>query len=56
MPREGTDRPPYEPPELRVLGTLHDLTLGGDWCFFDKQLGQPDYWLRIPVPVTNCST
>jgi hypothetical protein len=45
----------YEPPELRVMGTLHELTLG-DWCFFEKTLGSPDYWLRIPAPIANCST
>jgi hypothetical protein len=53
MTRGETDRPLYEAPELKVLGTLHDLTLGGDWCFFNKTLGKPDYWNRIPI--TNCS-
>ena len=52
MMREGTHRPQYEPPELRVLGTLHDLTLG--FCLFDKTLGSPDFWNRIPI--TNCSS
>ena len=35
--RGDMDRPTYEPPELRVLGTLHELTLG--FCLFDKSLG-----------------
>ena len=45
------DRPTYEPPELRVLGTLHELTLG--FCLFDKTFGNPDFWNKIPI--TNCS-
>ena len=32
--RGENDRSSYEPPELRVLGTLHELTLG--FCLFDK--------------------
>ena len=51
--REENAPLPYEPPELRVLGTLHELTLGDDFCFFGKSLGTPDYWNRIPV--SNCS-
>jgi hypothetical protein len=47
-----SDRPQYEPPELRVLGTLHELTLG-DWCFLTKTSGKPDFWNRIPI--ANCS-
>lgn len=46
--------PPYEAPEIRVLGTLHELTLRDDFCFFGKSLGSPDYWNRIPV--SNCSS
>jgi hypothetical protein len=46
------DRPTYEPPQLHALGTLHELTL--DFCFFNKTLGNPDYWNRIPI--SNCST
>ena len=53
MMRAGdTESPEYEPPELYVLGTLHELTLG-DWCFFNKSYGSPDFWNRIPV--ANCS-
>lgn len=51
MTRGDTEPPSYEPPELRVLGTLHELTLG--FCLFDKTLGSPDFWNRIPI--TNCS-
>ena len=46
--------PPYVAPEIRVLGTLEELTLSGDFCFFGKSLGSPDYWNRIPV--SNCSS
>ena len=46
------DRSTYEPPELRVLGTLHELTLG--FCLFDKTIGKPDFWNKIPI--TDCST
>ena len=49
-----TTPPPYEPPEIHVLGTLHELTLGDDFCFFGKSLGNPDYWNRIPI--SNCSS
>jgi hypothetical protein len=45
---------PYEAPEIRVLGALHELTLGDDFCFLGKSLGKPDYWNRIPI--SNCST
>ena len=50
--RGENDRSSYEPPELRVLGTLHELTLGV--CLLGKSLGQPDFWNKIPV--SNCST
>jgi hypothetical protein len=49
-----TTPPPYEPPEIHVLGTLHELTLGDDFCFLGKSLGKPDYWNRIPI--SNCSS
>jgi hypothetical protein len=52
MTRGDTDRLSYEPPELRVLGTLHELTLS-DFCFFNKTFGSPDFWNRIPI--ANCS-
>jgi hypothetical protein len=58
MAREGKqmrgddDRPMYEPPQLQVLGTLHELTLS-DFCFFNKTLGSPDFWSKIPI--ANCS-
>ena len=42
----------YEPPELHVLGTLHELTLG-DFCFLNKTFGSPDFWNKIPI--ANCS-
>ena len=50
--RGKNDRSSYEPPELRVLGTLHELTLG--FCLFDNSLGKPDFSNKIPV--SNCST
>jgi hypothetical protein len=42
----------YQAPQLTVLGSVHDLTL--EWCFFNKTLGKPDYWNRIPI--ANCSS
>lgn len=51
MPRGETERPVYEAPELRVLGTLHELTLTS--CLFGKTLGDPDFWSAIPI--ANCS-
>jgi hypothetical protein len=52
MMRGDTKAPEYEPPELQVLGTLHELTLG-DFCFLNKTFGSPDFWNRIPI--ANCS-
>ncbi len=52
MDHLNTERLEYEPPELQVLGTLHELTLG-DFCILGKNLGSPDYWNRIPI--SNCS-
>jgi hypothetical protein len=43
----------YEAPTLRVLGTVQELT---EWCFWGKTLGDPDYALHIPVPITDCSS
>jgi hypothetical protein len=50
----------YEPPAIRTVGSLYELTQqvfrqnsDGQWCIFDKRLGEPDYWSMIPV--TNCS-
>lgn len=45
---------PYEAPAVRELGTLHELTLGDDFCFLGKSLGKPDYFNRIPI--SNCSS
>ena len=48
----------YEPPELRTLGTLHELTeTGKHWgshCFVHKTIGPPDFvhW----IPIANCSS
>jgi hypothetical protein len=44
--------PLYEPPSLRLLGTVSELT---ESCFLGKALGDPDYVFHIPVPITNCS-
>ena len=52
MTSDDMDRPAYESPDLRVLGTLHELTLS-DWCFFGKSFGSPDFWNKIPI--SNCS-
>ena len=51
MTHGAGEQPSYEAQELRVLGTFHELTL--DWCFFNKTLGDPDFWNRIPI--SNCS-
>ncbi len=50
-------RTSYHPPQLTVLGSVHELTLGGSWpCIpvLEKTIGPPDYvnW----IPVTTCST
>ena len=51
-----TDAQSYQPPELTVLGTLHELTLGNFPCIpvLQKTIGPPDYvnW----IPVTTCSS
>jgi hypothetical protein len=52
MTRGETDRPSYEPPELRVLGTLHELTLGRSLCRLDNTLGLD---LFGQLKLTNCS-
>jgi hypothetical protein len=49
---EERDARTYEPPDLQVLGTLHELTL--DFCIFNKTLGSPDFWNQIPI--ANCSS
>lgn len=48
-----TNTSAYEAPTLRVLGTVQELT---EWCFWGKTLGDPDYALHIPVPITDCSS
>jgi hypothetical protein len=55
------DQDTYDPPRLRTVGSLYDLTRddiirqdgSGQWCIFDKRLGSPDYWSMIPI--ANCS-
>jgi hypothetical protein len=51
-----TEGQSYQPPELTVLGTLHELTLGRFPCIpvLEKTIGPPDYvnW----IPVTTCSS
>lgn len=57
----NADRVTYEPPQLRSVGSLYALTQGdivrqnenGQWCIFDKRLGEPDYWSMIPI--ADCS-
>jgi len=57
MPVETT----YEAPELRVLGSVYELTQTdvirqdsqGRWCVFNKTFGEPDFWSQIPI--TTCS-
>jgi hypothetical protein len=46
----------YEPPVLRTLGTVHELTQAGEICIRDKTLGPPDFVLHVPIPITNCSS
>jgi hypothetical protein len=43
----------YEAPSLRVVGSLHELTLHEIPCLWNKTLGPPDYWTFIPI--ANCS-
>lgn len=50
----------YEPPAIQSIGSLYDLTKDhirqngdGQWCVFNKTLGEPDYWSMIPI--ANCS-
>ncbi len=49
----------YEPPVIRSVGSVFELTQqirkngNGQWCVFDKRLGEPDYWAMIPI--ANCS-
>ena len=47
----------YEPPALRVVGSLHELTQNGQHdipCFWTKTIGPPDYFTFIPI--ANCSS
>ena len=47
----------YEPPALRVVGSLHELTQQGQQdipCFWTKTIGPPDYFTFIPI--ANCSS
>lgn len=49
---------PYEPPALRVVGSLHELTQTGGGqhdfpCIWKKTIGPPDYFTFIPI--ANCS-
>ena len=46
----------YEPPALRVVGSLHELTQSGEHdfpCIWKKTIGPPDYFTFIPI--ANCS-
>lgn len=51
----------YESPMIRAVGSLYELTGdhiirqngNGQWCIFNKTLGEPDYWSMIPI--ANCS-
>jgi hypothetical protein len=52
---------PYEPPVIRSVGSLYELTRGdlvstnssGKLCIWNKTIGPPDYvqW----IPISNCS-
>ena len=45
----------YERPVVTVVGTVHALTLNGDWpCLWNKTIGPPDYFSWIPI--SNCSS
>ena len=50
-PAGTTQHPAYEPPAVRVLGTVHELTQ--QICIMTKTLGKPDYFNFIPI--TTCS-
>jgi hypothetical protein len=53
-----TSTEPYEAPSLTVLGTVHELTLHGGGCYWDKQYGGSDgfVFMGMPVPISNCSS
>ena len=42
----------YDPPRVEEIGSLYELTQS--FCIFNKTLGSPDYWSRIPI--ANCSS
>jgi hypothetical protein len=47
----------YEPPALRAVGSLRELTQAGQHdvpCFWTKTIGPPDYFTFIPI--ANCSS
>jgi hypothetical protein len=48
--------PAYQPPLLRELGAVPDLTLHG--CYWGKQFGGTDGYtfMGISVPISNCSS
>lgn len=50
-------RQDYAPPTLRTLGTVHELTLTGNFCWRGKELGGSDgfTFMGIAVPISNCS-
>ena len=53
----GRGRNLYEPPALRVVGSLHELTQTGQGdipCLWTKTIGPPDYFTFIPI--ANCSS
>ncbi len=46
----------YEPPQIREVGSLHELTQSGEHdfpCVWKKTIGPPDYFTFIPI--ANCS-
>jgi hypothetical protein len=48
--RAGVRRVPYEAPELTVIGSISELTLGTD-----KKYGDSDGFTFMGVPITNSS-
>ena len=46
----------YEAPEIRTIGTVHELTLNPQFCLFGKKWGGSDglEFMGINVPVSSC--
>jgi hypothetical protein len=49
MSHDDAENKRYEAPTLTVLGSFH----GATQCVFGKTVGDPDFFLQIPI--ANCS-